>query len=369
MEAVIQFIKRETVLTISGILALMSVFFVPVTGDYLGYIDFRVLALLFCLMGVMAGLQKIGAFSRLGCGMLKKTRSTGQLSFVLVFLCFFSSMFITNDVALITFVPFTILVLEMAGETSMMVRTIVLQTIAANLGSMLTPVGNPQNLYLYSLSGMGAAEFVKLMLPLSAISFFLLLAFVMVGKGRPVAAGQLDMEFEPFQKGKFAGYMLLFVLALLVVVHIVPYQAAFAATVAGLFLLDRRIFRKIDYSLLLTFVFFFIFIGNMGRIDVVSQGLERILEGNELLTSIAASQVISNVPASILLSGFTDNIESLIIGTNLGGLGTLIASLASLISYKYYVRSAGSSKGRYLTAFTGYNVFFLGALSASALLI
>lgn len=369
MDAVIQFIKRETVLTVSGILALISVIFVPVTSDYLDYIDFRVLALLFCLMGVMAGLQEIGAFSRLGCGMLKRTRSTGQLSFVLVFLCFFSSMFITNDVALITFVPFTILVLEMAGETSMMVRTIVLQTIAANLGSMLTPVGNPQNLYLYSLSGMGAADFIRLMLPLSAISFFLLLAFVVLKKGRPVSVEKLDMEFGPFQKGKFVGYLLLFILALLVVLHVVPFQAALVVTAAGLFLLDRNIFRRIDYSLLLTFVFFFIFIGNMGRIDVVSEGLKRILDGNELLTSIAASQVISNVPASILLSGFTDNIETLIIGTNLGGLGTLIASLASLISYKYYVRSVGSSKGQYLTAFTGYNVFFLGTLSASVFII
>lgn len=278
-------------------------------------------------------------------------------------------MFITNDVALITFVPFTILVLEMAGETSMMVRTIVLQTIAANLGSMLTPVGNPQNLYLYSLSGMGVADFMGLMLPLSAISFFLLLAFVVLKKGRPVSIEKLDMEFEPFQKGKFVGYMLLFILALLVVLHVVPYQAALVVTAAGLFFLDRNIFRRIDYSLLLTFVFFFIFIGNMGRIDVVSEGLKRILDGNELLTSIAASQVISNVPASILLSGFTDNIETLIIGTNLGGLGTLIASLASLISYKYYVRSVGSSKGQYLTAFTGYNVFFLGTLSASVIIM
>ena len=369
MRAVITFIKKETVLTIAGVLALVSAIFVPVDGRYLGYIDFRVLSLLFCLMAVMAGFQEIGAFSRLGHGMLKRTANTGQLSFVLVFLCFFSSMFITNDVALITFVPFTILVLDMAGETSRMIQTIVLQTIAANLGSMLTPIGNPQNLYLYSLSGMKAGEFVSLMLPFCMIAFVLLAALILLRKKQPVRMEALEMEFAPFSKKQFTGYMLLFILALAAVLRLIPYQAVLAVTLAGLLFINRNIYKKIDYSLLLTFVFFFIFIGNMGRIPAVSRGLGAILGGNELAASIAASQVISNVPASILLSGFTENIQALIIGTNLGGLGTLIASLASLISYKYYVRRSEGSKGKYLAVFTGYNLFFLGALTLAALVI
>lgn len=359
------FVKKETVLCASALLALSSMIWIPPDGEYPGYIDFRVLALLFCLMGVMSGFQEAGVFKRLARSLLHKTKTARQLSIILVLLCFFTSMLITNDVALLTFVPFTIMVLEMAGLENRMIPIIVLQTIGANLGSMLTPVGNPQNLYLYTVSGMSLARFLAVMGPYTFLSLVLLLIAIGFEKKSPVNLS-LENQKEPLPMGKLFRYGLLFLLCLCTVARLLPYQLVFAAVLIVLALFDRKLFARVDYCLLLTFVCFFVFIGNMGRIEAVRDMIAGMMEGRELYMGAAASQVISNVPAAILLSGFTSRYEPLLVGVNIGGLGTLIASLASLISYKFYAGTKGSRKMKYLCVFSAVNLLFLAALLALA---
>lgn len=364
MRTITGFIKKETVFFIAAVLALASAVLVPPDGRYLEYVDYDVLILLFNLMLVVAGFQSIGFFAFLGEKLVERVSHTRSLSMVLVFLCFFSSMLITNDVALLTFVPFAILLLQMTGQEKRMIFVIVMQTIAANLGSMVTPVGNPQNLYLYSLTGMGFFEFIKIMLFPAAAAFVLLFLIMALAPGEAVVmrqAGEAKLRFG----GKGWSYTVLFLCCMAAVAKVVPCLAVLAAVCAAVLLLDRKLFAKADYFLLATFVCFFVFIGNMERIEAVRAALESMIGGREFLTAIAASQVISNVPAAILLSGFTDHHRALLLGTNLGGLGTLIASLASLISYKFYVRIPGSAKGKYLLQFTAWNVFFLAVLSAA----
>lgn len=365
---IVRFIKQEAVLCAALALAAVSMVFVRPDAGYMGYIDFRTLAILFCLMGVMAGLQKTGLFQWVAQTFLSRVRRAWQLSLALVLLCFFSSMFITNDVALITFVPFTLTVLGLAGEkikARLLIPTVVLQTIAANLGSMLTPIGNPQNLYLYGKSGMTVAQFTGLMLPYAAVSLVILAAWSLLQARTYKAPVQVSFSEEPKLSEKplrLAAYAALFCVNLLAVVRAVPWPAALGVTVLGLLLADKTIFCHIDYSLLLTFVGFFIFIGNMGRLPEFESLLQQIVSGNEVLAGVAASQVISNVPAALLLSGFTENFSALTVGVNLGGLGTLIASMASLISYKLVVRRENGIGGTYLRYFTLANVSFLGVL-------
>lgn len=369
MKKLICLFKKDPVLIISGVLAFVSMFFVFPDKEYIGYLDFHVLALLFCLMCVMNGYQEIGFFRRLAEFVLKKTSNTRQLTAVLVFLCFFLSMFITNDVALITFVPFTILILNMIGQQKLMILCIVLQTIAANLGSMLTPIGNPQNLYLYNLSGMGFAEFILTLLPYSLLSLLLLIACLFLKKAEQVNPEDLHFESSKGNRKALFLYTALFAVCLLCVLRLLSWQIMLAAVLIVLLVYNRKLLLQADFGLLLTFVFFFLFIGNMGRIPSVVTALSSILDGNELLVSILASQAISNVPAAVLLSGFTSNLIPLLIGVNLGGLGTLIASLASLISYKQYAAVPGSSKGQYLFLFTVLNLLFLAVLIFAAYLL
>ena len=364
----VEFLKRETVLTVAILLAIVSAVMVPPDGEYAGYIDFRTLSVLFCLMTVMAGLQKLGVFRNIAKILLQHTQNTMQLVEVLVLLCFFFSMIITNDVSLITFVPFTFIVLRLSGEDSvkkLAVPVIVLQTIAANLGSMLTPIGNPQNLYLYGKAQMSTGAFILLMLPYSLLSLLLLVvcgAIVAKRSGIEVRGTEVPLpEEEKVEHKKYLlpGYLLLFVLCLLTVAHIVPYLLTLGIVIGTVLILDRETMGKVDYSLLLTFVGFFIFIGNMGRMPAFCEFLQKIIGGREVMTAVIASQVISNVPAALLLSGFTENITALIIGTNLGGLGTLIASMASLISYKQVVRQIPGEKKKYFGWFTIANIVFL----------
>lgn len=367
-----QFLKNETVFCIAAMLALLSSLVIRPGKEYVGYIDFRTLALLFCLMAVVAGMQSIGVFTLLGQKLLSGTHGTKKLSFILVFLCFFCSMAITNDVSLITFVPFTILVYQMVGKEERLIKLIVLETIAANLGSMATPVGNPQNLYLYSVSAITMAEFMEAVLPYAAVSM-LLLGFVLAAEKDEKIEVKVRMGTGPEDAGafvkRFAVYLLLFLFSLLVVIHIVPWQLAFLAVLFWMLARDRKVLKELDYFLLLTFVCFFIFIGNMKRIDAVNLWLSSLIDGRELITGIAASQIISNVPAAILLSGFTGEYKTLLTAVNLGGLGTLIASLASLISYKFFVRAYGEKKGVYFKIFTGWNLAFLAVLAALAVLL
>lgn len=375
------FLKNETVLIISLVLAVLSSFAVRPDSEYAEYIDFRTLALLLSLMLVVAGAAKLGIFRWIAVRLVNTASDMRQLAFILVMLCFMFSMFITNDVSLITFVPLAIEVLTMAHMEQYMIKVIVLQTVAANLGSMLTPVGNPQNLYLYGLSGMGMQDFCLLMLPytLTALVMLVVSVFIFIRKDRMTADGmcgtqEVCTDTADADKNvvllhvRYVMYTLLFVLCLLTVARVIPYQALLVIILAAVAIFDRNVLGKADYSLLLTFVFLFVFIGNIGRIKAVSAFLSEIISGHEIITGIMASQVMSNVPAAILLSGFGSNIRGLIVGVNLGGLGTLIASMASLISYRFYAGCKAGSVSGYMVFFTLVNVIFLAVLYCVSLL-
>lgn len=356
MNKIKNFFKRETVLCISAVLALLSVPAVKPSMAYFNYIDFHTISLLFCLMAVMAGLQGCGFFSTLADKLLTKTKNTRQVALILVMLCFFTSMLITNDIALITFVPFTLEVLKKAGRQKDIAFVVIMQTIAANLGSMLTPIGNPQNLYLYSLSDMSLWGFIKLMLPYATVSLIILLVCTLVLKSANIT---YEAESGTCNKKHTPIYLLLFAICLMNVAGIITHLWAFTITVIVIIIVDKKIIFKVDYSLLLTFIFFFIFIGNMGNIPAFRNAIASLLQGKEVAVSIISSQVISNVPAAVLLSGFTKNIDALIVGTNLGGLGTLIASMASLISYKFFVADFPEDRKKYFLQFTLWNIVFL----------
>jgi len=357
------FIKAETFLFISGFAAILTMFFVPPSARYFSYIDFRVLSLLLCLMAVVAGFNKTGLFLLLSENLLKKVAGTRSLSFVLIMLCFFSSMLITNDVALITFVPFAIMILSMAGQKKLIITVVVLQTVAANLGSILTPVGNPQNLYLYSTYNIPILEFLKITFPYTAVSFVLLCAMIFIIKKEPLNFEvPIKIKMDEKKPRQVFMYNFLFLLSLSSVLRLINYRITLLIILLFILIFDRLVLKKVDYSLLLTFVCFFIFVGNIGNIPIIKNFLAGLLEGRELPVSIAASQLISNVPAAVLLSTFTNDYKTLIIGTNIGGLGTLVASLASLISYKFYCKSDEANPRKYLGRFTLYNILFLVGL-------
>jgi len=358
---ILKFIKSEIVLTVAWGLALVSMVVVPPDQAYPDYIDFHTLGLLFALMAVMASLQGLGLFRRLGGALLKRTKTTRQLECVLLLLPFFTSMLVTNDVALITFVPFALEVLTLAGRSRRAIPVVAMQTVAANLGSMATPIGNPQNLYLYSHYEMSFGSFFSAVIPFAALSLVLLLLFLLVSRSQSLSIPALEDSAAPLPRGRLILLAVLFLLCLGTVAKLIPLLPVCMVTVIALLITDRKALLRVDYCLLLTFVGFFIFVGNLGRIPIFTQFFQSILQGHETLCAVVVSQVISNVPAALLLSGFTDNGKALLIGVNLGGLGTLIASMASLISYKYIARS-GTHKGKYLGWFTVANLIFLAVL-------
>lgn len=363
-DKILQYIKKEAVLTISGTAAIITIFIVPPNKEYLSYIDFRVLALLFCLMAAVAGFADNGVFLKLSYWLLKKVKAIRSLGVVLVLLCFVSSMWITNDVALITFVPFAIMILNIAGKSKEIIKIVVLQTVAANLGSMLTPVGNPQNLRLYSYYNLSITDFILITLPYAAFSLIIILAAVLMTKKDRLdikidAGAGTEAAAKPFM---IIVYSLLFLLSLACVIRLIDYKITFVIVLASILILDRKILMRVDYNLLLTFIFFFIFVGNIGSIPAIRDAFGQLLSGREFAVSVAASQIISNVPAAVLLSAFSSNYKALILGTNIGGLGTLVASLASLISYKLYCKSENAKPSKYLAVFSLYNLIYLAAL-------
>lgn len=361
MKKVVNFIKQETVLLVAWILAIISNFFIPPGPDYIDYIDLRSLGILWSLMVIMQGLKENGVFKAIGMWLLAKTKQVWQLCTVLIFLCFFSSMFITNDVALITFVPFAVMMLQVCKREELLIPVIVLQTIAANLGSMLTPIGNPQNLYLYGISGLDMGEFVLWMIPYTMVSAALLLLSILFLKGKAESVTVLVKEKQSCKKGSALAigmYGLLFALALLVVGRVLSYVYLVVLVFLIVFTMEKKTLLHVDYSLLLTFVGFFIFTGNMGKIPVVHELIARLIVGREIGVGMALSQFISNVPATLLLAGFTTHYKQLLLGVNIGGLGTLIASMASLISYKIFANEYNSQKGKYLLWFTVTNIIF-----------
>lgn len=367
--SLLNFIKNEAVLCIAIFLALVSMFFVKPDKNYVKYIDFKTLGILFCLMAVVSGLKEIGVFDWFAGKILMKVKKMWQLIILLVFLCFFFSMIITNDVALITFVPLSITILEKIGEKykeRWIITVVVMQTIGANLGSMLTPIGNPQNLYLYGKTGMSIVDFIGLMLPYTILALVLLVVWIVLSvslnknsndKSTIIGFNNGDMK-KISDVRKLVCYLLLFFVCIMAVAHFISFLIPLIMIIIFMAAADRKIFKKVDYSLLVTFIGFFVFIGNLGRIEVFNEFLSDIIKGNEIMTAIISSQVMSNVPAALLLSGFSDKYNLLIIGTNIGGLGTLIASMASLISFKYITRENKKLTIRYMILFTAANIIF-----------
>ena len=356
MEHIKEFIKRETVFVIAAILTILSMFLVAPSRSYLEYINYSVLAILFCLMAVVAGFQKIGVFKALSSIILLKTNNGKTIGIIFVLVCFFTAMLVTNDVALITFVPFTISILGKDDDN--LIFIIVMETIAANLGSMMTPIGNPQNLFLYSYYDLDILGFLKIMAPLGIISFALIMTIMICSK-----KGDLYMNVEQecisINKIQLLKYTVMFIICLLTVLHIINYIVCFVIISIVLFVSDRNLFRKIDYMLLLTFTCFFIFVGNMSSLERIRTLVSEILKDREILVSAIISQGMSNVPAAIMLAPFTDKAGKLLIGVNIGGLGTIIASMASLISYKYYAMRKNARKGKYLLVFSSLNFVLL----------
>ncbi len=323
MKRIIYYFKKDIVLTVSWVLAAASAFLVRPDKGYAGYIDWRSLGILWSLMIITKGYMNNGIFEKIGHALLVRTRKMWQLVSVLVALCFFSSM--------------------------------------------LTPIGNPQNLYLYGLAGVGAGQFIMWLLPYTIVSATLLIISIMLLKNKNADVSMKDTDDNSGQKAAPVNvllYTILFIIALLVVARVLPWYVLTVLVLVTTFIIERNVLLKADYALLLTFVGFFIFTGNMGRIEPVALFLSGIADGREIGVGIITSQCISNVPAALLLSGFTHNIKNLALGVNIGGLGTLIASMASLISYKQYVNEVPDGKGKYFVTFTVYNVIFLIVLYA-----
>lgn len=367
---ILQFLKKDAVLAVAILLAVVSSCIVKPSIAYIGYIDYRVLVLLLSLMLVVGGWKSLGVFSLLGEKMCSHVASFRGLVLVLVCLCFFSSMLITNDVALITFVPFTLSVFVMIGCEKRLIPVIVLETIAANMGSMLTPIGNPQNLLLFSVSGMSVGTFILHMLPVTVVSLTLILLCVCLLKNQTIVLQEKNdrNDIRVIKHWQFWIYCLLFLVCMGNVFHLYSYVIVGIIVVAVVLVVKPKLFQEVDYSLLLTFVGFFIFIGNMKQVDAVNNWINTMIDGNELMVGILASQVISNVPAAMLLSGFTENYKELLYGVNIGGLGTLIASMASLISYRLYGKAYPEKKREYFLWFTAYNVGLLVILYGLAII-
>lgn len=359
-----QFVKKEAVLSAALLAAVISMFFVPPSLNYIDYIDFRTLALLLALMLTVAGAKKAGAFEILISSCFSRAKDRREIILMLVSFCFFSSMLITNDVALITFVPPAIMVFGAQLQTLMI--TIVLMTVAANLGSMLTPVGNPQNLFLFSRFEMSIGEFFSITAPITAASALILLIAIMMLKND---AATIKCDSGSIDTRKLLPWTILFMICLACVGRIIDYRLMLVIVLAAVFFVDRQLLKEADYSLLITFVAFFIFVGNMQNMPAVKKLLKDLVVGREFAASILLSQVISNVPAAVMLSGFCDDGAALLAGVNIGGLGTPIASMASLISYKQFAAAKNADTGKYMVLFLTVNITMLSLLIIAHLLI
>ena len=368
MKWILRSFKSEPVLWISGILAVVSCVIAPPGASLLEMLDMNMIGILFCFMLIIAGFSENGLLMLLSEKLVSKVRSARTLSAALIVMTFFLSMFVTNDVSLITMVPFTILTLSPMSHYIPFV--LVLETAAANIGSMAMPFGNPQNLYLFSNYDMTAGHFFSLVIPVSLLGHFLVMLPVFMLENEDYEdrkSESVKLKNKPY----LVLYSVLFILCILSVFDILDTFVTFMSVCLVIFITETKLFEKADYSLLLTFAFFFVFVGNVQRIDSISSFITDFINGREFLSSLLLSQVISNVPAAVMLSGFTDNGDALILGTNIGGLGTIIASLASLISYKFYVRTENAKPLSYLLKFSAVNFALLIILGffADAVLI
>lgn len=356
------FVRKNTVMVIAFFAAAMTTIFVPIDAQYIGYFDFKTLTCLFCVLAVVCALKDIRFFYRLARRIVHLFRNARLSILALVYITFIGSMLIANDMALLTFLPLGYLVLATTGKEKYMPFTFIMQNIAANLGGMLTPFGNPQNLYLYTKFSIPNAEFVSIMAPPFTLAVALITASCLIFV-KPDALEVPDEEIS-LPPLRTTLYLALFALAIAIVFRGIPYWIGLVVIPLVLLFADRKALLEVDYPLLLTFVFFFIFAGNMGRIDAVRSFFSSLLEKDTLTFSTLSCQFISNVPSAILLSQFTDNYRALLVGVNIGGVGTLIASLASLITFREYVKHNPGKAGSYIAQFSAFNFSFLFVLLA-----
>ena len=354
------FIKKNMVMVIAMLAALITCFLVPPDAEYLQYFDFKTLTCLFCVLAVVCALKNINFFYILAKKIVRVFKNARMSVLALVYITFIGSMLIANDMALLTFLPLGLFVLTSTGKRKYMAFTFIMQNIAANLGGMLTPFGNPQNLYLYTMFEIPNLEFMGIMLPPFIVAVVLItLCCIIFVKPEPL---ELQDEETPLPAARTVIYLLLFVLAIAIVFRGIPYGIGLVVIPAALLIMDRKALKMVDYPLLFTFVFFFIFSGNMARIGQVRELFSMLLGKSTLLFSVISCQVISNVPSAILLSQFTDNYKDLLLGVNIGGVGTLIASLASLITFREYTKQNKGKTGQYVLLFSAFNFAFLAIL-------
>lgn len=367
MSLIIQFIKKNIVLVIAILAAVVTSIIVPPDSEYLNYFDFKTLACLFCVLAVVCAFKNINFFYIIALNIVRVFRSLCMSILVLVYITFIGSMLIANDMALLTFLPLGYYILVTAEKQEYMAFVFIMQNIAANLGGMLTPFGNPQNLYLYSFFNISNSEFIQIMFPPFIISIVLIIVCCLFVKNEPLLIK--EQVYTPLNPKRTVAYSILFALAIAIVFRGIPYYWGLVAIFISLLILDRKALKMVDYPLLLTFVCFFIFAGNMARMDVIRDLFSYLLSQNTLLFSICSCQVISNVPSAILLSQFTDNYADLLVGVNIGGTGTLIASLASLITFREYTKNNPKKTGYYIGLFSVFNFGFLIILTAAMFLL
>ncbi|MBQ2944321.1 MAG: citrate transporter [Ruminococcus sp.] len=361
-KALLDFTKSNVVLMVAFCAAGITSIFVPVDSQYLSYFDFKTLTCLFCVLAVVCALKNIRFFYTLAQKIVQSFRTIRLSVLALVYITFIGSMLIANDMALLTFLPLGYFVLSSTGKGKYMAFTFIMQNIAANLGGMLTPFGNPQNLYLYSKFNIPTLEFMSIMsIPFVLAIALITLCCIVFVKPEPL---EFKGEVKALPKKKTAVYLVLFALSIAIVFRGIPYWIGLIVIPAVLMFMDRKALKMVDYPLLLTFVFFFIFAGNMARIDIVRDVLSYLCEKSTLLFSVMSCQCISNVPSAVLLSQFTDNYADLLVGVNIGGTGTLIASLASLITYREYTKHNPKESDRYMKFFSAFNFGFLFILTA-----
>ena len=357
---VLGFLKKNAVLCIATVAAIVTCCIVPPDSKYLGYFDWKTLTCLFCVLAVVCALRNIRFFTFLARKIVTLFKNTRASILALVYITFLGSMLIANDMALLTFLPLGFFVLSSTGKQKYMAFTFIMQNIAANLGGMLTPFGNPQNLYLYTKFNIPTGEFVATMLPPFCISVALITLCCMFVKKEPLA---LEEEKIVLPKTKTVIYLLLFALSIVIVFRVIPFWIGLIVIPIALLFMDRKALLKVDYGLLLTFVMFFIFSGNMARIPAVQSLFGNLMQKSPLLVSVFSCQIISNVPSAILLSQFTADWHSLLVGVNIGGVGTLISSLASLITFREYTSKTEGKAGKYVLLFSAFNFAFLGVLT------
>lgn len=353
---IVGFAKKNVVLMVAILAAVITSFIIPPDGQYISYFDFKTLSCLFCVLAVVCALKNVNFFYILAQRIVKSCRNIRASILTLVYITFIGSMLIANDMALLTFLPLGYFVLESTGKQKYMAFTFIMQNIAANLGGMLTPFGNPQNLYLYTKYNINDYEFVGIMFVPFAVSVILITICCLFVKKEPL---EISEKIESFNKKRTILYAILFALAIAIVFRGIPYYVGLIVIPIVLLFVDRKALKMVDYPLLLTFVAFFIFAGNMARIDAVRNLFSWLLEQNTLLFSAISCQVISNVPSAILLSQFTDNYRELLVGVNIGGTGTLIASLASLITFREYTKHNPTKVKSYIGMFSAFNFGFL----------